>query len=528
MNFFSQLRLGQRLAWGFGAVLVLLLGIASLSLIGMRDLNQTLQEVVVGGGQRTASVIGMERNAHRFMSALRDLRGSELADSEILMKRVRASWEAYLSAEKTAKEDLPLNDASVAALFDAVSQHALAVHELIPLGEKQSEGRGEPAVFFAISNMLGQDTVAWNGKYHQWSEALVALTAWDDQAKEASAAQATVVADTAQKEVIAGSLIALLVGALTAWRITRDVTRGISATVEATERMARHDLSVPVETAFTGELGVLARSLELMRVAQHELAHGVRQACGDIATASAEIAQGSQDLSGRAEMAAANMQGAIGALTELNASVDQSAQSAQSANALAAEAQTAATRGDHVVGEAVATMNEIDAASRQIADITAIIDGIAFQTNILALNAAVEAARAGEQGRGFAVVAAEVRSLAQRSATAAREIKALIEATLEKVASGSEHVKRAGGATNEIMASVQRVSSTIASITGETAQQRQGIGQANASVNELDQGAQQNAALAEQSAAAATSLQDQAQRLKTLVERFRLESAYQG
>ena len=525
MNFFSQRRLGQRLAWGFGTVLALLLGIAALSLIGIQDLNRTLQEVVIQGGHRTAAVVGMERSAHRFMSSLRDLRGSELSESESLMKRLRGDWDSYLSAEKTAKESLPVDDASVVALFDQMGQRARAVHEVVLLGEKESGGRGEPAVFFAISNALGQDTAAWNGKYRQWSEALVALSAWDDRAKEASVAQASGTADEAQKVVVAGSLIALLFGALTGWRITRDVARGFSATVQATERMARHDLSVPVETGFNGELGVLARSLELMRVAQHELALGVRQACGGIATASAEIAQGSQDLSGRAEMAAANMHGAIDALTQLNASVDQSAQSAQSANALAAEAQTAATRGDHVVGQAVATMNEIDAASRQIADITAIIDGIAFQTNILALNAAVEAARAGEQGRGFAVVAAEVRSLAQRSATAAREIKALIEATLDKVASGSEHVKRAGGATHEIMTSVQRVSATIASITGETAQQRQGIGQANASVSELDQGAQQNAALAEQSAAAAMSLQDQAQRLKTLVERFRLEGS---
>lgn len=215
MNFFSQLRLGQRLAWGFGTVLALLLGITALSLIGIQDLNRTLEEVVIQGGHRTAAVAGMERSAHRFMSSLRDLRGSELSDSEALMKRLRGDWDAYLGAEKAAKESLPAGDASVAALFDQMSQRARAVHEVILLGEKESGGRGEPAVFFAISNALGQDTAAWNGKYRQWSETLVALSAWDDRAKEASAAEASGTADEAQKVVVAGSLIALLVGALT-------------------------------------------------------------------------------------------------------------------------------------------------------------------------------------------------------------------------------------------------------------------------------------------------------------------------
>ena len=214
MNFFSQRRLGQRLAWGFGTVLALLLGIAALSLIGMQNLNRTLQEVVIQGGHRTAAVVGMERSAYRFMSSLRDIRGSELSDSEAMMKRLRQDWDTYLSKEKAAKESLPANDANVAALFDQVGQRARAVHEVIPLGEKESGGRGEPAVFFAISLALGQDAAAWNTKYHQWSEGLVALSAWDDRAKEASVADASATADGAQKVVVAGSLIALLFGAL--------------------------------------------------------------------------------------------------------------------------------------------------------------------------------------------------------------------------------------------------------------------------------------------------------------------------
>jgi methyl-accepting chemotaxis protein len=522
MNFFSQLRLGRRLALGFGVVLVLLVCVAVQSLVGLRSLNVTLQEVVVTGGARSAAVAEMERSAHGFMASLRNLRGAELAQGEALMKIVRSQWQAYLAAEQAVATALPADDATVTALIAEADKRAQDSYNVITLGEKDGAGRGDTAVFFSISNLITQDAEGLNARFKAWEAALIALSAWEDQYEAAAATRATSAADQQEWLVVAASGLALLFGIFTAWRITRDVSNGFASVVRSTERLARHDLSQPVDTDLAGELGLLAGSLESMRLAQLELATGVRAACDDIATASAEIAQGSQDLSNRAERTAANMHGAIDALDHLNASVDQSAQSAQSANSLASEAQSAASRGDHVVGQAVTTMDEIDAASRKIADITAIIDGIAFQTNILALNAAVEAARAGEQGRGFAVVASEVRSLAQRSATAAREIKGLIEATLEKVSSGSEHVKRAGGATTEIMASVQRVSATIASISDETSHQRQGIGQANTSVKELDVGAQQNAALADESAAAASSLQAQAARLKQLVERFKL------
>lgn len=525
MQFFKHLRLGHRLALGFGLVLALLIAIAGLSLQSMHALNQALDKVVLVGGQRTQALTTLERSATRFMLGLRDMPAAELMVGADMLHQSQKDWQSYLNAEAATKALLPEGDTRVSELLAAVHQSALAVHELIRLGEKEGAGRSDTAVFFAMNQLVAGEPAKWNERHRSWNTALVALSAWGEEIGLAAAAQAKTDTETARWLVIGGSLMALLIGTLAAWLLTREASRGISAALQATERMAHHDLSVPVNTNFSGELGALARALEVMRLAQHELADGVRHACSDIAYASAEIAQGSQDLSGRTEQAAITLQGAISAITQLNSSVDQTAQSAQSANTLAGDAQTAATRGGDVVAQAVSTMGEIDAASRQIADITAIIDGIAFQTNILALNAAVEAARAGEQGRGFAVVASEVRSLAQRSATAAREIKGLIESTLQKVASGSEHVKRAGNATTEIMASVQRVSSTIASISSETEQQRQGIGQANASVNDLDQTAQQNAALAQESAAAASSLQQQAERLTELVARFKLDSA---
>ncbi len=522
MKKFSQLRVGQRLALGYGVVLVLLLGVAIQAIMGLNSLNSTLQEVVVQGGARSAAVTRMERDAQGFMASMRNLRGADLSKGEALMKIARNQWDAYVASAKAVETALAGRDAQVQSLLADAQKRSLEAYEVILQGEKDSEGRGETSVFFSISNAITRDAATIEAQYKAWSDVLVELTAWEAQNKATAAAAATAAADRQEWLLGAVSLAALLFGILTAWQITRDVARGFSNAVAATEQLAQHDLSRAIDTGYGGELGILARSLETMRVAQRELALGVRNACDDIATASTEIAQGSHDLSGRAEQAAANMHGALDALETLNVSVDLSDESAQSANALATEAQSAASRGDHVVGQAVATMDEIDAASRKIADITAIIDGIAFQTNILALNAAVEAARAGEQGRGFAVVASEVRNLAQRSATAAREIKTLIETTLEKVASGSEHVKRAGSATSEIMASVERVSATIASISSETAQQRHGIVQANSSVKVLDEGAQQNAALAEESAAAASSLQSQATRLKGLVERFKV------
>ena len=248
----------------------------------------------------------------------------------------------------------------------------------------------------------------------------------------------------------------------------------------------------------------------------------VQRSAGSIGSASQEIASGSLDLSNRTEQAAANLERTAGSMAQLTDTVNQSAESARTATELAAAAADTAQRGGAVVGEVVNNMREISAASRKIADIIGVIDGIAFQTNILALNAAVEAARAGEQGRGFAVVASEVRSLAGRSATAAREIKALIGASVDTVESGTRLVESAGGTMQEVVSSVQRVATMINDIAAATAEQSQGIGEVNQAMSHLDQMTQQNAALVEQSNAAAEALKDQAGQLTSVVERFQL------
>ncbi|MBL8350257.1 MAG: chemotaxis protein [Burkholderiaceae bacterium] len=265
----------------------------------------------------------------------------------------------------------------------------------------------------------------------------------------------------------------------------------------------------------------LQRSLGRLNAAMLSVARST----GNIQNASDEIASGSGDLSQRTEQTAGSLQQTAGAIAQITGTVRQSAESASTANQLAGSAVGAAQRGGEVVRQVVANMDEISSSSKRIADIIGTIDGIAFQTNILALNAAVEAARAGEQGRGFAVVAGEVRSLAQRSAAAAREIKTLISASVERVESGSRLVQDAGSTMTEIVAGIQRVSDIIGEISAATAEQSSSIGAVNRAVTQLDGMTQQNAALVEQSAAAAESLRDQAHQLAVVIQSFRLSES---
>ncbi len=303
---------------------------------------------------------------------------------------------------------------------------------------------------------------------------------------------------------------------------------GICNPIEAArtmiDRIAGGDLSQTVQADGSDEPAALMRSLAQMQQSLSHLVSQVRASTDSISTASAEIASGNQDLSQRTEQAASSLQQTASSMEQLTGTVKQSADSARQANQLASSAAEVAARGGSVVSQVVNTMGEINASSKKIADIIGVIDGIAFQTNILALNAAVEAARAGEQGRGFAVVASEVRSLAQRSAEAAKEIKGLIGASVDKVDSGSRLVADAGETMKEIVGSVQRVSDIIGEITAAATEQSSGIGQVNGAVTQLDRMTQQNAALVEQSAAAAESLKEQAVSLASVVGTFRLSA----
>ncbi len=318
---------------------------------------------------------------------------------------------------------------------------------------------------------------------------------------------------------IAFILVGILVGS---GLLIRSIRRPLDQANELASRIAQGDLSARIDTSRGDEFGDLMKSLARMNESLGRMVQQVRQSTDSIATASAEIATGNHDLSVRTEQTSSNLQSTAAAMEQLTSTVQHSADNARQASQLAASASTVAQKGGTVVQQVVSTMDEINTSSKKIADIIGVIDGIAFQTNILALNAAVEAARAGEQGRGFAVVAGEVRSLAGRSAEAAKEIKGLINTSVEKVESGTQLVTDAGATMNDIVQSVRRVADVIGEITAASTEQSAGISQVNDSIANLDQMTQQNAALVEQSAAAAQSMREQADQLAQAVAVFKV------
>ena len=345
---------------------------------------------------------------------------------------------------------------------------------------------------------------------------------------ETSSAAAQADIDRTQAVLLMAGAVMLCFGAAAAWCLSRSITRPIAQAVGVAEAVAAGDLGSVVDSDARGETGRLLQALKTMNDNLRRVVGEVRQGSEHIATGSGQIASGTADLSQRTEEQAANLQQTAASMEQLAATVRHSAQTAREASDLANRASATVVQSGVVVEQVVGTMDDIAAASRKIGDIVGVIDGIAFQTNILALNAAVEAARAGEQGRGFAVVAAEVRGLAMRSAASAREIKGLIQASVEQVSAGSQLVGAAGRTMHDIVTQVQQASVMIAQISTAAAEETQGISQVNDAVTQLDQVTQQNAALVEESAAASDSLSQQAARLVAAVRVFKLDSVRQG
>ncbi|KRA18203.1 MULTISPECIES: methyl-accepting chemotaxis protein [unclassified Acidovorax] len=336
------------------------------------------------------------------------------------------------------------------------------------------------------------------------------------------AAEAAELIQSYRMTVLVAGVAGLALLVVLSWVVVQRIRRSLGAVSAVAQRIGEGDLSQPIEVQGRGEVAEMMRAMQGMQTSLVRIVGDVRHSSDSIATGSSEIAMGNADLSQRTEEQASNLEETAASMEEITSTVKNNADTARKAATLAGSASQAAVKGGEVVGQVVTTMQDISAASRKITDIISVIDGIAFQTNILALNAAVEAARAGEQGRGFAVVASEVRSLAQRSAEAAKEIKALISASVEKVENGTQLVSNAGQSMEDIVAQVQRVSDLIGEISSATGEQTIGISQVGEAVMQLDQVTQQNAALVEQSAAAADSLKHQAARLSEIVSVFRL------
>ena len=434
------------------------------------------------------------------------------------IKQIRDKWQADMQKidqavagmlERAAEADKPV--------LQKVGQHMKGYRDQF----SQVAGQLEASAYESATtaNRMSGRAIA---EFEQADKLLAQLdTVQREATRQAVAQQGTVLQQTLLIFAALVALTVIVVAPLTLLNM-QAICRPLEQARGLAQAIAGGDLSQQTEVQGRDEVADLQRALEAMREKLAAMVAQVRDSSENIATASHEIASGNQDLSGRTEQTASNVQQTVGSISHLSGNVQQTAASAQMANQLAATASQAALHGGTVVEQAVRSMQSISDASHKINDIIGLIDSIAFQTNILALNAAVEAARAGEQGRGFAVVASEVRSLAQRSATAASEIKGLIDNSVTAVDGGVRLVEEAGSAMKEIVGGVKRVSDIIGEITVAAAEQSDGIGNVSQSITQIDQMTQQNAALVEQSAAAAESMREQADRLAQVVRQFRL------
>ncbi|MFL6673843.1 MAG: methyl-accepting chemotaxis protein [Massilia sp.] len=382
----------------------------------------------------------------------------------------------------------------------------------------RDSGSADPA---ALKDMVESKLQPLLANYNQ---AVLALA--ERQRQEFEQAQSVVNATVESGKMLLAAVgaVALALGALLAWLLTRSITRPLRQAVEVARAVADGDLGAQVQVSSRDETGQLMAALNTMTGNLNQLVARVRTGTETIATAATQVAAGNQDLSSRTEEQASSLEETASSMEQLTSAVQQNAENAQLGNRLAVSASDIAQKGGAVVAQVVDTMGAIDESARKIVDIIAVIDGIAFQTNILALNAAVEAARAGEQGRGFAVVAGEVRTLAQRSAAAAKEIKGLIDDSVDKVGAGTRLVEQAGTTMKDVVDSVRQVTGIMAEIAAASQEQGDGIEQVNQAVSQMDQVTQQNAALVEQAAAATESMQDQARSLAEVISVFRLDS----
>jgi methyl-accepting chemotaxis protein len=511
----SNLKIGIRLGLGFGLVLVLMIALALIGISRMAHIERSLDGIVNQNNVMTKAAFEMRQSVLSIGLATRNLAlMTDQKQKDRESDRIFDDRDEYASYVENL-ERLMTSDKGK----EVLAKIAKAKAATEPLTDKVIDLLNEDKQADAVTVLVNE---VWPNQ-RKWLGAMDELVRMLDKMSDEAVADAHASYKSALILTWALAGAALLLGVGAAWMVTRSIVRPLHEAVDVARRVAQGDLTGNVVVRSHDEAGQLMQALKEMNDSLVRIVAQVRSGTETIATASGEIASGNQDLSSRTEQQASSLEETASSMEELTSTVKQNADNANQANTLAKSASDVAVKGGTVVSQVVETMGSINESARKIAEITSVIDGIAFQTNILALNAAVEAARAGEQGRGFAVVAAEVRNLAQRSAGAAKEIKALIDDSVQKVGIGSRLVDEAGETMEEIVASVKRVTDIMDEISSASREQTSGIEQINGAITQMDEATQQNAALVEESAAAAEALQEQAANLAHVVNIFKLE-----
>ena len=516
----AKMKVGTRLGLGFALVLVFLVAVTAVGILRMSQIQNRLDHVISVNNVVSRLVLDMRNNVAERINSLRVLTMiADPADMEQDMKRIKELSGTYTEfqdklSKQFAQESLPEEKTLLVAVKEA---EAVAMPAIAKASELWLASKPEEATRVLVKEIRPAQK--------KWMTALEQLGALEDKMNAQMQVDAANGFSSARTFMIIMGLLAVAISVVAALVITRGLLKQLGGepdyTASIAGSIAAGDLSISINTTGADKNSLVVEMRE-MRNSLRDIVSQVRTGTETIGTASREIAAGNVDLSSRTEMQASSLEKTASAMDELTSTVKQNADNAREANQLASAASDVAVKGGQVVSQVVDTMSSIDASAKKIVDIIGVIDGIAFQTNILALNAAVEAARAGEQGRGFAVVASEVRNLAQRSAGAAKEIKMLIDDSVEKVGAGTKLVGQAGVTMDEVVSSVRRVTDIMSEIANASQEQSAGIAQVNQSIIEMDSMTQQNAALVEEAAAAAQSLQDQASELSRVVSVFKL------
>ena len=514
----SNFKIGTRLGIGFGLVLILLILIATMGVSKMASLNADTDAMVNQDWAKAKLAVKAQDNVRGSIARVFQIVAeTDEQEGAKALERLVANTKAFNEAIDKLDPllDTPEGKKSLAEIKLSRDAYVISFGKVTTLVKDGNRDEASKIAFGTTYKTL-----------HTFANEVRDLNDLLQKSFDEKGIHSAQTYQSAKTQMLALSFIAVIIGMAFGWWITGSITRPIYNAVELAQTISAGNLDNQIDVSSTDETGQLMQALKEMNDSLNNVCSQVRAGTDTIATASCQIAAGNLDLSSRTEEQASSLEETAASMEELTGTVRQNADNARQANQLAVTASDVASKGGAVVAKVVDTMGAINASAKKIVDIIGVIDGIAFQTNILALNAAVEAARAGEQGRGFAVVASEVRNLAQRSAAAAKEIKTLIDQSVENVEIGTKLVDQAGATMHEIEESVKRVTDVMSEITAASQEQMQGIDQVTVAISQMDTVTQQNAALVEEAAAAAAIMQDQAENLTQVVSVFKLGGAY--